>query len=216
MSRYLARKTLLYLMTFFVAVTVDWAIPRLMPGDPINGLIARLQTDPTRPPRSCTATSPSRSGSTSRCGGSTSTSGAALAARRPRPEHRVRRLVRQRADPARAVPYTLALLVPAIVLSYIAGNRVGALAARRKVLDNTVLPVAYILTATPYMWLALVLAYVFAFRLADLPGVGRLRLLAAARVELRVRTQLREPLGAARSSRSSSSRSAAGRSGCGT
>ena len=31
------------------------------------------------------------------------------------------------------------------------------MAARRKVLDNTVLPVAYVLTATPYMWLAIVL-----------------------------------------------------------
>jgi peptide/nickel transport system permease protein len=71
-----------------------------------------------------------------------------------------------------ALPYTLALLVPAIVLSYIAGNRVGALAARRKVLDNTALPVAYVLTATPYMWLALVLAYFLAFRLEWFPVSG--------------------------------------------
>ena len=71
-----------------------------------------------------------------------------------------------------AIPYTLALLIPAIVLSYIAGNRMGALAARRKSLDNTVLPASYILTATPYMWLALVLAYVFAFRLQIFPVSG--------------------------------------------
>ena len=89
-----------------------------------------------------------------------------------------------------ALPYTLALLVPAIVLSYIAGNRVGALAARRKGLDNTVLPVSYILTATPYMWLALVLAYFFAFRLGMVPRLGRLRLLAAARLVLGVRPEL--------------------------
>lgn len=47
MSRYLARKIVIYLLTFFVAVTIDWAIPRLMPGDPVSGLISRLQTDPT-------------------------------------------------------------------------------------------------------------------------------------------------------------------------
>ena len=47
MTRYLARKSLLYLLTFFVAVTIDWAIPRLMPGDPIDGLISRLQADST-------------------------------------------------------------------------------------------------------------------------------------------------------------------------
>jgi peptide/nickel transport system permease protein len=46
------------------------------------------------------------------------------------------------------------------------------MAARRKTLDNTALPLAYILTATPYMWLALVLAYVLAFRLSWFPVSG--------------------------------------------
>ena len=45
MRRYLARKLLIYLLTFFVAVTIDWAIPRLMPGDPVSGLIARAYQD---------------------------------------------------------------------------------------------------------------------------------------------------------------------------
>ena len=61
-----------------------------------------------------------------------------------------------------AAPYTLALLIPAIVLSYVLGNRVGALAARRKTLDNTVLPVAYVFQASPYPWLALALAFYLA------------------------------------------------------
>jgi peptide/nickel transport system permease protein len=51
--------------------------------------------------------------------------------------------------------------VPAIVLSYIAGNRFGALAARRKVLDNTLLPIGYIFQAMPYAWLALAVPYLF-------------------------------------------------------
>ena len=57
-----------------------------------------------------------------------------------------------------AIPYTLALLVPAIVLSYTLGNRLGAAAARRKSLDNTVLPAGYIFQAIPYPWLALAAA----------------------------------------------------------
>jgi len=61
-----------------------------------------------------------------------------------------------------AAPYTLGLLIPAILLSWYAGNKVGALAARRKVLDNTALPVGYALTATPYMWLAILLSWGFA------------------------------------------------------
>ena len=89
-----------------------------------------------------------------------------------------------------ALPYTLALLVPAIVLSYIAGNRVGAMAARRKVLDNTVLPVAYILTATPYVLLALAARVLRLVPVGTAPGLGRLRLLAAARLDVGVRPEL--------------------------
>jgi peptide/nickel transport system permease protein len=50
-------------------------------------------------------------------------------------------------------------MIPAILLSWVAGNRFGAYAARRKLLDNTLLPVGYVLTATPYMWLAVILAW---------------------------------------------------------
>ena len=147
MTRYLARKSLLYLLTFFVAVTIDWAIPRLMPGDPIDGLISRIQADSTA--------------SQELHGYFTKSFGLD----QPLWQQYLnfwRGLLHGDLGPSiayvgstvseliwAALPYTLALLVPAIVLSYIAGNRVGAMAARRKVLDNTVLPVAYVLTATP-------------------------------------------------------------------
>src|SRR3954468_20937324 len=71
-----------------------------------------------------------------------------------------------------ALPYTLALLIPAVLLSFWAGNKVGALAARRRRLDNTVLPVAYGLTATPQMWLGIVLVWVFGSTMAILPVSG--------------------------------------------
>jgi peptide/nickel transport system permease protein len=169
-KRYLGRKLAIYLLTFFVAVTIDWAIPRLMPGDPVSGLIARLQADPT-------AAQEMHGYFTESFGldeplwkqylnfwlgllhGDLGPSIAYVGTS-------VSDLIRE------AAPYTLALLVPAIVLSYIAGNRVGAMAARRKVLDNTALPVAYVLTATPYVWLALVLAYVLAFRWQIFPVSG--------------------------------------------
>jgi len=44
--RYLSRKAAIYLLTFFVAVTIDWAIPRFMPGDPIEGLLSRMHAQP--------------------------------------------------------------------------------------------------------------------------------------------------------------------------
>ena len=47
MLRYLSRKVLIYLLTFWVAVTIDWAIPRFMPGDPIEGLLSRMHAQPS-------------------------------------------------------------------------------------------------------------------------------------------------------------------------
>jgi peptide/nickel transport system permease protein len=156
-TKYLARKIAIYLLTFFVAVTIDWAIPRLMPGNPVDGLIARIQADSNAAPELHGFFTES------------------FGLDKPLWEQYLtfwRGLLHGDLGPSityvgssvselviRAIPYTLAILVPAIALSYIAGNRVGALAARRKVLDNTVLPLSYVLTATPYMWLSLVLAY---------------------------------------------------------
>ena len=47
MIRYLTRKLVIYFVTFVVAVTIDWAIPRLMPGDPIERLLSRMQAQPS-------------------------------------------------------------------------------------------------------------------------------------------------------------------------
>jgi peptide/nickel transport system permease protein len=41
MRGYLTRKTLVYALTFVVAVTLNWLIPRLMPGDPVQRMVAR-------------------------------------------------------------------------------------------------------------------------------------------------------------------------------
>ena len=71
-----------------------------------------------------------------------------------------------------ALPYTLVLLIPAILLSWVAGNQFGAYAARRKRLDNTVLPIGYILTATPYMWLGILLAWALGSVLRIFPLSG--------------------------------------------
>ena len=170
MKIYFARKLLTYALTFWVAVTVDWAIPRFMPGDPVQGLISRMATQPE--------------GAEALTGYYTEAFGLDVPVWKqylnfwaallhgdlgisiwqfPRP---VSDLIME------AVPYTLALLVPAILLSFIAGNKVGAMAARRKVLDNTALPLGYVLTATPYMWLAIVFAYVFGSVWGILPISG--------------------------------------------
>ena len=41
MKRYFSRKLIIYLLTFFLAVTIDWMIPRFMPGDPVQNMLSR-------------------------------------------------------------------------------------------------------------------------------------------------------------------------------
>jgi peptide/nickel transport system permease protein len=170
--RYFGRKFLIYGLTFFLAVTIDWMIPRFMPGDPIANVMARI--------------------------GAMVNPGAAQAMYDyyrhvfgldlpiwqqyinfwnaffhgdlgisiylfPTPVTRVL---------MRAVPYDVFLLIPSILLSWYAGNKFGAFAARSKWLDNTISPLGYVLTATPYMWLGILLAWVFGIVLGIFPIAG--------------------------------------------
>jgi peptide/nickel transport system permease protein len=156
--RYLSRKLITYVLAFFVGVTIDWGIPRLMPGDPIQGLIARSNVGSAAAYAAQYKDFAQSFGLnvplfqqylhfwkgvvTGNMGGSIYAPGATVGS-----------LV------FGAMPYTLALLVPAVLLAYVVGNRLGAAAARRKVLDNTVLPFGLLLQAIPYPWLALVVPY---------------------------------------------------------
>jgi peptide/nickel transport system permease protein len=158
--RYLSRKIITYLVAFFIGVTVDWALPHFMPGDPIQGMLSKYNVANTAGYQALYAQFQASYGLnvslwqqylnfwhgvlTGDFGQSIFAQGATVAS-----------LIFS------AMPYTLALLVPAVLLSYVLGNRLGAAAARRKVLDNSVLPLGYVLQAIPYPWLALVVVYLF-------------------------------------------------------
>ena len=49
MRRYFARKLVTYILTFFVAVTVDWMIPRFMPGNPVRACSRGCRSSPAQP-----------------------------------------------------------------------------------------------------------------------------------------------------------------------
>jgi peptide/nickel transport system permease protein len=168
MLRYFLRKLAVYALTFVVAVTVDWSIPHLMPGNPVLTLMARIQIQDPKVAQHMYAHYMRAFNLdlplwkqywyfwVSLFHGDLGTSILQF------PSSVTSIIVH-------AVPYTLGLLVPAILLSWYAGNKVGALAARRKVLDNTALPVSYALTATPYMWIAILLVFGFAVTLSIFP-----------------------------------------------
>ena len=169
-TRYLLRKTLIYILTFFFAVTLDWAIPRLMPGNPISIMVSRFATLPQ-------ASKYMYSYFMQAFGldkplwvqyvnfwkavlhGDLGVSIYMY----PKP---VADIIKS------ALPYDIALLLPSIVLSWIVGNWLGALSAKSKKLDSVLMPVFYFLTASPYFWLAIVLAYIFSVKLDLLPVSG--------------------------------------------
>jgi peptide/nickel transport system permease protein len=168
--RYFGRKLGIYGLTFFVAVTINWLIPRFMPGDPVASMLSRAQL---RPDAYATMQQyfnelfgfdvPTWKQYLNFWGSLFQGDLGISVWAYPTPVTTVI---------MRAIPYTLALLIPAILLSWIAGNKFGAYAARRKWLDNTVLPLGYVLTATPYMWLGILLAWWLASVLGIFPISG--------------------------------------------
>ncbi|HEX7556386.1 MAG TPA: ABC transporter permease [Leptolinea sp.] len=170
MKRYFGRKLLIYALTFFIAVTINWMIPRFMPGNPVEIMISRagLRGDSVNLMYTYYMDA----------------FGLNLPIWQqylnfwiaifhgdlgvsiylfPTP---VLEVIQG------ALPYDLALLIPSITLSWFAGNRFGAIAARNKTLDNTLLPVGYILTAVPYMWLGILLAWLFCIVIRIFPLGG--------------------------------------------
>lgn len=170
MRRYFGRKLLVYLLTFFLAVTIDWLIPRFMPGNPVQTMLSRAAMR-------AEAAEVMYGYYTRAFGldlpvwqqylnfwnallhGDLGTSIFLF----PTP---VTQVIME------ALPYDIALLLPAILLSWYTGNKFGAYAARSRRLDNTLLPVGYILTATPYMWLGILLAWALGIVLDIFPISG--------------------------------------------
>jgi peptide/nickel transport system permease protein len=171
MRGYLARKTLVYGLTFVVAVTLNWLIPRLMPGDPVQRMVARAAVQHPETIASMTDYYERTFGLdlpiwqqylnywAALFRGDLGTSVWLF----PAPVSEV---------VLDAVPYTLGIMIPAILLSFVIGNTVGAMAARSRWLDNVALPVGYLVTAMPYMWLAILLAWGFGVALGWFPVAG--------------------------------------------
>jgi peptide/nickel transport system permease protein len=74
---------------------------------------------------------------------------------------------------ANALPWTIALQLPTIVLGWIFGNLLGALAAyRRGAFDRFLYPLALLASAVPAFCVGILLVFVFGIRLEWFPAVG--------------------------------------------
>ncbi|MFA4647622.1 ABC transporter permease [Pyrococcus kukulkanii] len=169
-KQYLKRKILIYFLTFIFAVTLNWLLPRLMPGNPIEIMInSALGLSPQEretllqfyeelyglnKPLYVQFISFWKSLLTGNLGYS-------ILYRAP-----VSDLIKH------ALPYDIAILFPAIVLSWIIGNWLGALAGKNKKYDRYVMPLFYFLASIPYFWFAMLLVYVIGVKLGWLPYQG--------------------------------------------
>lgn len=171
MGRYFRRKLLIYGLTFVIAVSINFAVPRLMPGDPVARMLTRNSVSNLESSEAMRGYFNDIFGLdvplwqqylnywAALFQGDLGVSVFAF----PAPVSSV---------VIDALPYTLALLLPSILLSWIVGNALGAMAARNKLLDNGALPIGYVLTAVPYMWLAILLAWVGGILLGWFPVAG--------------------------------------------
>jgi peptide/nickel transport system permease protein len=168
--KYLTRKLIIYILTFFVAVTIDWMIPRFMPGNPVDVILSRMSLR-AESAKLLFSYYMNAFGLNVPIWQQYLNFWAAIFHGDlgvsiwlfPQP---VLKIIKA------ALPFDLLLLLPSILISWWAGNHFGAFAARSKWLDNTILPIGYILTATPYMWLGILLAWAFGIVFRVLPFSG--------------------------------------------
>lgn len=161
--KYLLRKVMLYVFIAWAAITLNFAIPRLMPGDPIDLLMERTQGD---------------------------LDPAALDALRTAYGLTDENIVWQYRDylaslsrgdlglsigfypvpvteiVGSSLPWTIGLIGITTVISFVIGTALGVLLAwRRGSWTDGLLPALTFLNAIPYFWMALILVLVFAVNL---------------------------------------------------
>ncbi len=169
---YFLNKCLWYLATFFVAIFLNFLLPRLIPGNPVQAIISDMTAGlaDTNRYKQIYDQFASQFGIDkpmwqqfivylgNLLHGDMGTSFSLY----PRP---VSNII------ASSLPWTIMLQIPAVILAWILGNILGALAAyARGTWDRVVFPVFLFFSAVPPFAMALILIWLFAGKLAWFPG----------------------------------------------
>jgi peptide/nickel transport system permease protein len=172
--RMLARKLPIYLITFVIAITIDFFIPRLMPGNALDAILAKAGSQMGSPQAlhaleklygiDNPASLPTQYAQfwTNLLHGNLGTSTSSY----PTPVTSVI---------ATALPWTVALVGAATVISFVLGTGIGVLVAwRRGTWLDSLLPVTTFFQAAPYFFLAFLAIELFAVKLGWFPyGLGQ-------------------------------------------
>ncbi len=174
--RYLTRRVLVLLLTGWAALTINFVLPRLMPGNPAEVMLARFQGRLS--PRALAAltvefgvhTHQSLLAQYVAYWGHMLTGNFGLSLTYYPAS--VAQMV------AQAFPWTLGLVGISTLIAFILGTGIGIAAAWRhgSRLDGVLLPVSLLLNSMPYFWFALLMLYLFGFVLGWFPVGGGLNL----------------------------------------
>jgi len=169
--KHLLRRTGFYLVALWAAITINFIIPRLAPGDPAGALMARFQGRLT--PQAVHSLELQFGIShdplwmqyfqylINLFHGDLGTSFTYF----PTPVSMVL---------AQEIPWTLALVGMSVVISFTLGSLIGVLIAWRRgsFIDGVLPPMLTFFAAIPYFWLALIALYVLAYTLNWFPLNG--------------------------------------------
>jgi peptide/nickel transport system permease protein len=182
--RYVLSKAIMYTVLWFLAVFLNFLLPRIMPGDPIRRFIERVYTMGQAPSGGAAQIIPEFEKymkEAERLFGLNQPPylqfpswflnfirgdwGFSISYLNLPP---VKDLVMQ------ALPYTLALLLPSLVVSWIIGNYLGAyLALKGGKADKVGLSVLQFIAQLPTYWLLIILIFIFYVKLRWVPPTGR-------------------------------------------
>jgi peptide/nickel transport system permease protein len=169
--RYFLRRIVFYLATAWVAITINFLIPRLMPGNPIDLILSRYQSE----------ASPSQVRALETTYGLDTTQSLLL-----QYLHYLDQLLHGNLGVsisyfplgvatviARALPWTICLVGLATVIAFTLGTLLGIVVAwRRGSWLDGLLPVTTFFSSVPYFWMALILLSVLAVKLGWVPLSG--------------------------------------------
>jgi peptide/nickel transport system permease protein len=170
--RYYLRKIGFYLLAAWIAVTLNFVLPRMVRGNPVQVIIAKTQRLAPMPPSAKRALE-LEFGMTHDSlivqywhyieGLFTGNLGVSVTYY-PTP---VIQVISQ------ALPWTLVLVGLSTIISYVVGILLGSyLGWRRGTWTDSFVPVSTFLSAVPYFWLALILVYIFGEVLHWFPVTG--------------------------------------------
>jgi peptide/nickel transport system permease protein len=165
----------MWFLTVWLGTTLIFLIPRLAPGDPVAGVISRLTAQSGYVENSAQMINAWR---------------ARFGLDQPLPIQYIRYVgnslrfdlgyslanfpSRVEGMVAQALPWTIGLLLVGTLLSFVAGNTIGALMAWERTPGwlRNLLPVSLTFTSIPFFMLGILLIYLFAFWLRILPASG--------------------------------------------